>query len=57
MHCPKCGGFMTNERLTDYSLVFYAWRCINCGTIVDNTILKNKKVPSFLIGGLYTVKI
>ncbi len=48
---------MTNERLTDYSLIFYAWRCINCGTIVDNTILKNKKAPSFRVGGFNTVKI
>lgn len=57
MHCPKCGGFMTNERLTDYSLVFFAWRCINCGTIVDNTIMKNKKSPSIMGGVLNSLKI
>jgi len=42
MKCPKCNGFMVRERFTDYSVAFYAWRCINCGTIIDNTILENK---------------
>lgn len=56
MHCPKCDGFMVSERFTDYSLVFYAWRCINCGTILDTTILHNKKRPFFIIGELCPLK-
>ncbi|MCC7203294.1 MAG: hypothetical protein IT393_11625 [Nitrospirae bacterium] len=55
MHCPKCGGFMVTERCTDYSLVFYAWRCVNCGTLLDSTILQNKK-PFILMGGLIPFK-
>ena len=46
MDCPKCEGLMISERMTDFSLVFYAWRCVNCGTIMDGTILKNKKKPT-----------
>ncbi|MBI5756109.1 MAG: hypothetical protein HZA12_04210 [Nitrospirae bacterium] len=57
MHCPKCGGFMVTERCTDYSLVFYAWRCINCGTLIDNTILRNKKSPLLFLCGLLTIKV
>ena len=45
MECPKCQGLMIPDRLTDYSLVFYAWRCINCGIILDETILKNRQAP------------
>ncbi len=56
MHCPKCGGFMVTERCTDYSLVFYAWRCVNCGTLLDNIILQNKK-PFILMGGLIPLKV
>lgn len=56
MHCPKCDGFMVSERFMDYSLVFYAWRCINCGTILDTTILQNKKRPFFIIGELCPLK-
>jgi len=55
MHCPKCGGFMVTERCTDYSLVFYAWRCVNCGTLLDSTILQNKK-PFLMMGGLVLSK-
>jgi len=43
MLCPKCKGLMVNERLTDYAIVFNAWRCVNCGTILDSTILENRK--------------
>jgi hypothetical protein len=37
---------MISERMTDYSIVFYGWRCINCGTIMDGMILKNKENPT-----------
>ncbi|HET8760363.1 MAG TPA: hypothetical protein VFN94_04805 [Nitrospiria bacterium] len=42
MTCPKCNGMMYSERLSDYFLTFYAWKCVNCGSIVDHTILENK---------------
>jgi hypothetical protein len=43
MECPKCRGFMQLERMADFFLVFYAWKCINCGALVDKTIAKNRR--------------
>jgi hypothetical protein len=31
------------ERLSDFFIVFHAWKCINCGTLMDKTILDNQK--------------
>ena len=30
------------ERFADYFLTFNAWKCINCGAIMDQTILSNR---------------
>jgi len=47
MQCEKCKGLMVRERFSDYFLVVHAWKCINCGAIVDSTITHNqKKRPS-----------
>jgi hypothetical protein len=43
MECPKCKGMMMLERFSDFFLVFYAWKCINCGVIIDKTICSNRK--------------
>jgi hypothetical protein len=43
MECPKCKGFMMLERFSDFFLIFYAWKCINCGAIVDRTIANNRR--------------
>jgi len=43
MDCPKCKGLMMLERFSDFFLIFYAWKCINCGSIVDRTIAANKR--------------
>lgn len=43
MECPKCNGLMMMERFSDFFLIFYAWKCINCGSIVDRTITANKR--------------
>ena len=42
MNCPKCKGLMYVERMNDYFMTFYAWKCVNCGAIMDNTILQNR---------------
>jgi hypothetical protein len=34
---------MTLERFSDFFLIFYAWKCINCGAIVDQTITENQQ--------------
>jgi hypothetical protein len=34
---------MQLERFSDFFLVFYAWKCLNCGAIIDRTISINRK--------------
>ena len=43
MDCPKCKGLMMLERFSDFFLVFYAWKCFNCGAIIDRTIAENRR--------------
>ena len=43
MDCPKCNGLMMLERFSDFFLIFYAWKCVNCGAIVDKTIANNRR--------------
>lgn len=43
MECPKCRGLMMSERFSDFFLIFYAWKCINCGSIIDRTISTNRR--------------
>jgi hypothetical protein len=43
MKCRRCKGMMTLERFSDFFLVFYAWKCINCGAIIDQTITENQQ--------------
>ncbi len=31
------------ERFSDFFLVFYAWKCINCGAVIDKTIANNRR--------------
>ena len=31
------------ERFSDFFLVFYAWKCVNCGAVIDRTISNNRK--------------
>lgn len=34
MECTKCNGFLVRENISDYYIVCYPWRCINCGTVL-----------------------
>ena len=43
MECPKCQGTMMLERLSDFFFVFYAWKCFNCGAMIDRTIASNRR--------------
>ena len=43
MKCPKCTGMMMLERFSAFFLVFYAWKCINCGAMIDRTISNNRR--------------
>jgi len=43
MGCPKCKGLMMLERFSDFFRIFYAWKCINCGALIDRTISNNRQ--------------
>jgi hypothetical protein len=43
MDCPKCKGLMVTERFSDYFLICDAWKCLNCGAVVDPTIAENQR--------------
>lgn len=43
MECPRCQGFMVFERFSDFFVSFHAWKCINCGSIMDRTITNNRR--------------
>jgi hypothetical protein len=43
MDCPKCNGLMVTERFSDYFLSCVAWKCLNCGAVVDPTIMENQR--------------
>ncbi len=42
MKCPRCSGAMVYERFQDMLDVFFAWRCLNCGEIVDPVVARNR---------------
>ncbi len=43
MNCPKCNGLMLFERFVDGTEHFFGWRCLLCGLIVDEVVLKNRR--------------
>ena len=48
--CTRCGGLMIDERGMDIGeslggYWFWAMRCIQCGDIVDEVILRNRHLP------------
>jgi len=43
MKCGKCDGLMVYERFSGQELDdFSGWRCVLCGDIVDEVIMKNR---------------
>ncbi len=42
VRCPRCNGVMVYERFQDMLDLFYAWRCLNCGEIVDPVVARNR---------------
>jgi len=49
MNCQRCNGLAVYDDSfvvqTGSSLDFHAWRCVNCGMIVDEVIHRNQQVP------------
>jgi hypothetical protein len=42
-NCRRCGGVIAYERFCAPQEHFWGWRCILCGEIVDQVILKNRE--------------
>ena len=42
MKCHRCNGPMTYEKFYGGNEEFFGWRCIVCGEIIDDVILKNR---------------
>jgi len=43
MRCPRCSGVMVIQKFFDMYYNFEGWRCVNCGSIIDNIILENRR--------------
>lgn len=48
MKCDRCEGLMLQDRFLDMEESFggmwlHAWRCLNCGHVVDSVILANRR--------------
>lgn len=52
MECPRCQGRMVYQMFFSRCGSFEAWRCINCGQILDDVIIHNRllygRKPAFL---------
>lgn len=55
MKCPKCSGLMYLERLSDFFVIFNVWKCINCGALMDKTILENRRKSLAILDAIETV--
>lgn len=52
MKCPRCHGSMVYDRFFNHCENYQAWRCINCGQILDGMIVHNRflhgRKPAYL---------
>jgi hypothetical protein len=49
--CTRCGGLLVDERCMDIGeslggYWFMAMRCVQCGDIIDEVILRNRYAPA-----------
>lgn len=52
MHCSRCRGYMTLHHMFDYkgiAIWVTAYRCVICGNIEDEIILKNRMRSAAMI--------
>ena len=42
MKCNRCNGSMIYEKFYGDGGTFFGWRCVVCGEIIDQVILKNR---------------
>ncbi len=44
MNCQRCRGFMVYERIQESSEVIFSWRCVICGDVYDDVVIKNREL-------------
>ena len=42
MECSKCSGLVVREWMCDEIDEAYVWRCLNCGSLTDEIIRRNR---------------
>ncbi len=42
MRCHRCHGCLAYQDCWDHECVFLACACLNCGDVIDATILRNR---------------
>lgn len=54
--CRRCGGFLVDDHSMDLDIrhsegrfSLWAMRCLQCGDIIDETILRNRHFPHYLL--------
>ncbi len=58
MSCERCDGLMVLDRFDDprsSELWLCAWRCANCGNVVDDQIRRHRVEPPTLYRGRHAV--
>ena len=45
--CSRCQGMMIQDQVVrlDPTIRLELWRCLNCGDLVDGTVLQNRLTP------------
>lgn len=43
--CPKCRGLLVNHSLWEHHRFVNALRCVNCGKIIEQEMLNNRRNP------------
>jgi hypothetical protein len=53
--CGRCGGFLVDEEVsldtmsTERRSTVRAMRCVQCGDLIDETILRNRYFPHYVL--------
>lgn len=48
MECRKCHGLMIEEWMADELDEAFAWRCVNCGSMMDQMIQRHHEKATAL---------
>jgi len=43
MKCNRCSGVIIPERVYGYEAIFEGWKCISCGEVFDELVLRNRQ--------------